>query len=162
MRHTAAMNNKQRGYSLMELIVVMAIVLALSSAGLHGWRQWQQHQRLVQSSRLLLAWLQVQRDEANAFNRDSLIMVVREGTRWCLSSDAAQPDACRAGGRRVWQSQWPDITLAEITTGLTFFGLRNTARPGRITLENPSGRWRAVISVWGRVRLCQVGEPGCQ
>ncbi len=146
----------------MELIMVMAIVLALCGAGLHGWQQWQQHQRLVQSSRLLLAWLQQQRDEANAFNRDSTITLVRDGSRWCLSGNVPPSNACREGERGVWQPQWPDISLTEITTGLTFFGLRNTARPGRITLENPSGRWRAVISVWGRIRLCQPGLSGCQ
>lgn len=156
------MNNKQRGYSLMELIVVMAIVVGLSGSGLHGWQQWQQHQRLAQSSRLLVTWLQQQRDEANAFNRDRLISIIRDGERWCLSSDMPAQDACRDGGRRVWQPRWPDIELAEMTAGLTFFGLRNTARPGRITLENSRGRRRAVVSVWGRVRLCQVGEAGCQ
>lgn len=156
------MNTKQRGYSLMELMMVMALVAALSGSSLYGWRQWQQHQQVVQSSRLLLTWLQQQRDLANAFNRDRTIVVIRDGEGWCLSGEAALVERCSAGGRRVWQPQWPDIELAEITAGLTFFGLRNTARPGRITLESPAGRWRAVVSVWGRIRLCQVGEPACQ
>lgn len=146
----------------MELVIVMAIAVVLSATGIHGWRQWQQHQRLEQSARLLATWLQQQRDEANAFNHERTIRVIRDGKRWCLSGDISIPEVCSAVGRRVWQPRWQDIDLAEITTGLTFFGLRNTARPGRVTLENPGGRRRAVISVWGRVRLCKVGEAGCQ
>ncbi|MBK4714914.1 MULTISPECIES: prepilin peptidase-dependent protein [Tenebrionibacter/Tenebrionicola group] len=156
------MGRKQRGYSLMELMIVLAATAMLSMGGMRGWQKWQQRQRLEQSARSLLVWLQQQRDEANAFNRERVLVVIRNGELWCLSAEAAAASVCHAPSRRIWMPPWPGVTLAEFTPGLTFFGLRNTAWNGHITLENEAGRRRAVISTWGRIRLCRAGEAGCR
>lgn len=156
------MKRQQRGYSLIELMVVMTIVLMLSATGLYGWRQWQQQQQLSNGARLLLVWLQHQRDEAYAFNGERVITLRHEGMSWCLTAEPDLTVGCRRGDRRIWQPPWPQIRVADMTPGLAFYGVRNTAWPGHLTLENDAGRWRAVISVWGRIRLCQEGEKGCR
>ncbi|HDX4038952.1 prepilin-type N-terminal cleavage/methylation domain-containing protein [Escherichia coli] len=38
----------QRGYTLIETLVAMLILVMLSASGLYGWQYWQQSQRLWQ------------------------------------------------------------------------------------------------------------------
>ncbi len=52
-------------------------------------------------------------------------------------------------------ARWEEINLAEATPALAFYGLRNTAWPGHIRLQNTAGEWQIVISPWGRIRLCK-------
>ncbi|EHK1123408.1 prepilin-type N-terminal cleavage/methylation domain-containing protein [Escherichia coli] len=40
----------QRGYTLIETLVAMLILVMLSASGLYGWQYWQQSQRLWQTA----------------------------------------------------------------------------------------------------------------
>ncbi|MFQ8771409.1 MAG: prepilin-type N-terminal cleavage/methylation domain-containing protein, partial [Escherichia coli] len=40
----------QRGYTLIETLVAMLILVMLSASGLYGWQDWQQSQRLWQTA----------------------------------------------------------------------------------------------------------------
>lgn len=158
-RQTEAMNRKSTGFTLAELLVVIAVILLLSGTAAHGWHRWQQHQRLWHSAQLLRAWLQLVRDDAGAFNRERRLRVLRQGESWCLVS-AVQLEC--DSGRFSFAVPWHDVKLASMTGEPGFFGLRNTAWPGHLTLENGAGRWQVVISVWGRIRLCRPEEEKCR
>ncbi|MTD37142.1 prepilin peptidase-dependent protein [Erwinia sp. CPCC 100877] len=158
-RQTGVMNRKPMGYTLPELLVVIAFILLLSGTATHSWHRWQQHQHLWHSARLLRAWLQLVRDDAAAFNRERRLKVLRDGENWCLVSD---PKTSCGGGRFSFSAPWQDIRLTSMTGEAGFFGLRNTAWPGHLTLENSAGRWQVVVSVWGRIRLCRPEEDKCR
>jgi prepilin peptidase dependent protein A len=53
----------------------------------------------------------------------------------------------------------PDISvglISEKTIG--FYGLRNTAQAGHLTLSNAAGTARVILSARGRIRLCSEGK----
>ncbi|HCI3785178.1 prepilin peptidase-dependent protein [Escherichia coli] len=138
----------QRGYTLIETLVAMLILVMLSASGLYGWQYWQQSQRLWQTASQARDYLLYLREDANWHNRDHSISVIREGTLWCLVSSAAGANTCHGS--------------SPLVSSLAFFGLRNTAWAGHIRFKNSTGEWWLVVSPWGRLRLCQQGETeGC-
>ena len=42
--------NREHGYTLMETLVTLTLMMILSVGGLYGWQRWQQQQRLWQTA----------------------------------------------------------------------------------------------------------------
>lgn len=155
-RHTARME-KQRGYTLIETLVAMTLLAILGAAGLSSWVRWQQQQHLWQTAwqvRNFLFWL---RDDANGDNRNHLLEKGQENDGWCLFSMSSAA-RCRADNPYALSAPWPEVTVAELTSGLGFYGLRNTAWPGHIRLRSPAGEWQVVVSEQGRIRMCRAQD----
>ncbi|WP_105744271.1 prepilin peptidase-dependent protein [Cronobacter dublinensis] len=152
------MNRKQQGYSLIEVMVVLVIVISMSAAGVYGWQRWQQQQRLWQTAQQTRDFLEQLREDANWRNVDHKLWLQREPQGWCLGTQASGGQTCRKGTKNQFSPPWPEVDVSEMTPGLAFFGLRNTAWPGHLILRNGACEWRIIISVWGRIRLCEPGE----
>lgn len=118
---------KQRGYTLIETLVAMLILVMLSASGLYGWQYWQQSQRLWQTASQARDYLLYLREDANWHNRDHSISVIREGASWCLVSAAAGANTCHGSSPLVFVPRWPEVEMSDLTPSLAFFGLRNTA-----------------------------------
>ncbi|HEB0854654.1 TPA: prepilin peptidase-dependent protein [Citrobacter braakii] len=149
---------KQQGYTLIETLVAMLIIVALSATGLYGWQRWQQQQRLWQTACQVRDYLLQLREDANWHNRDHVISVIREGASWCFVSSADAHESCKPSSPWLFMPLWDDIEMVEITPSLAFFGLRNTAWAGHIRLKNAAGELNLVVSGWGRIRLCERDE----
>ncbi|NUW58824.1 prepilin peptidase-dependent protein [Cronobacter muytjensii] len=152
------MNRKEQGYSLIEVMVVLVIIISMSAAGVYGWQRWQQQQRLWQTAQQTRDFLEQLREEANWRNVDHKLWLQRGPQGWCLGTQNDKEQTCRKGAKNQFSPTWPEIEISEMTPGLAFFGLRNTAWPGHLILRNSAGEWRLIISVWGRIRLCEPGE----
>lgn len=150
--------NREQGYTLIETLIVVTMVLILSASGLYGWQRWQQQQRLWQTASALRDYLVYIRNEANWHNRDRRLRVNRAEQRWCLVADDALLEGCPAGNHAVFQPLWAEVELTNIAPNLAFFGLRNTAWAGSVTVANEAGSRSVVISSWGRIRLCETAQ----
>ena len=154
--------NREHGYTLMETLVTLTLMMILSVGGLYGWQRWQQQQRLWQTAVQVRDFLVFLRDDANAYNRDRVLRVGQDEAGWCLSAQGEGAD-CTAGSAFTLRPRWPGITLAGVTPGLGFYGLRSTAWAGNLRLQSTAGSWSIVISHWGRIRLCRSDSAGgCQ
>lgn len=149
--------NRQRGYTLIETLATLALVMILGASGTLGWKSWQQQQRLWQTAVQVRDYLVLLRDDANWHNRDRLLSVGQAELGWCLSA-ADTPADCAAQGPFTLRPHWPEVSLANITPGLGFYGLRNSAWAGHIRLQSAGDGWNIIVSNWGRIRLCRGME----
>ncbi|WP_323639188.1 prepilin peptidase-dependent protein [Pectobacterium polonicum] len=155
-------NRQPRGFTLLELLVVLTIVALMAGGGLHGWIQYQQAIRLEQSAQQLLDFLS--RVQANAYwhNETQTVKFQQQGMLWCIvigQGEKQVEDVCRENHPRQFVRRSQDVVLATFTSNVfTFFGLRNAAQAGHISLSNAAGQLRLVISVRGRMRLCSESQ----
>lgn len=151
---------KQRGFTLIETMVAITLVVILSATGLSGWQSWQQQQRLWQTAHQVRDYLMQLRNDANGYNRDHMVVVRKDGETRCLATTKSAD--CQALSGLVLKLSWPDVTIAELTPSLAFYGLRDTAWPGRIRVKSPAGEWLVVVSNTGRIRMCNsTGKGTC-
>lgn len=142
----------------MEMMVVMTIVIALAGAGVYGWRDWKQQQQLRQEALRVRDFITRLRDDANWHNRDHLLWSGNGSQGWCIGSRLDAEMNCETPAFWHINASSPEVQLVEMTPGLGFFGLRNTAWPGHIRLRNDSGEWQIIVSVWGRIRACNMSK----
>ncbi|WP_233982703.1 prepilin peptidase-dependent protein [Pectobacterium versatile] len=155
-------NWQQRGFTLLELLVVLTIVALMAGGGLHGWIQYQQAIRLEQSAQQLLDFLS--RVQANAYwhNETRTAKLIPQGELWCMvagQNEKQTENTCRENHPGQFVRRTQDVVLAKFTSNVfTFFGLRNAAQAGHISLSNSAGQVRLIISVRGRLRLCSESQ----
>lgn len=143
---------------MLELLVVLTIVALMAGGGLHGWIQYQQAIRLEQSAQQLLDFLS--RVQANAYwhNETRTVKLIPQGELWCMvagQNEKQAEETCRENHLGQFVRRTQDVVLAKFTSNVfTFFGLRNAAQAGHISLSNSAGQLRLIISVRGRIRLC--------
>lgn len=147
---------------MLELLVVLTIVALMAGGGLHGWIQYQQAIRLEQSAQQLLDFLS--RVQANAYwhNETRTVKLIPQGDLWCMvtgQNEKQAEETCRENHPGQFVRRTQDVVLAKFTSNVfTFFGLRNAAQAGHISLSNSAGQLRFIISVRGRIRLCSEAQ----
>lgn len=154
---------REQGYTLIEMMVALSLMCILSAGGLYGWQSWQQQQRLWQTAVQVRDYLIMLRNDANWHRRDRLPHLELTGQGWCLNAVSPELTGCTPQNVYVLNPQWPEVTLSEMTPAVGFYGLRNTAWPGHLTLKSAAGSWTLIISGWGRIRLCKgSSNEACQ
>lgn len=152
------MNKTIHGFSLIEMMIVMLVIAILSSGVIYGFQQWQHHQRLWQTTHQLSQFLHHLRHDANEFNRDHVLTLWQRHDQWCLTTQLYAGKPCMTTSQWQFIPRFKDVSISEITPGLGFYGVMNTAKPGHIILNNAAGQRKIILSVWGRIRTHTLAE----
>lgn len=152
------MREVQRGYTLLEVLLVCGVLALLAAAALPFWLPRYQQQRMLTESLRLQAYLLALREQAFRSNGTRLIRLHRcaDTVSACLVWQAQ--DDCRSASAFVPLAPLQLATQSASAAG--FYGLRNTARPGHVRLSEGQRASRVIWSAQGRVRLCaEYGVP---
>jgi len=150
---------KERGMTLIEILLVIALIAMCSLWGLQGWRVYQQSVVLEQHAQKLRSYLTELQAEANAYNR-SIVLWVINGAGGCVGQ-GSRPERCEAESALPYFSVAnADVEIIDFTNKVMgFYGIRNAAQAGHITLRNSAGSLRIILSARGRLRICSEGKP---
>lgn len=141
----------------MELMIIMIIVAILSMGGISSWQKGYNHQKLWQTAQQLSHFLIMIRNQSWWNNRNYLLILQSNDDGWCISAQH-QDKYCAKENPLQFLPRYKEVKVVEITRGLGFYGIHNTAWPGHIILESKGEQWKVILSVWGRIRLCPLSR----
>lgn len=147
-----------RGFTLLEMMVVVTIISLLSLGAWSGWHGWQQRLQLDDSAQQIQRLLQRLRSDANWHNTVHLVWLKSAG-RWCLGTGTAD---CLSITKHALRAPHPGVIVELVTRDLGFYGRKNNAHPGAILIGNEAGKRRIIVSSHGRVRVCSPSEENCR
>jgi type IV fimbrial biogenesis protein FimT len=170
-KHAQTRDRGQRGFSLLEAAVVVAIVAIVGATALPSFGVLVDARRLDGAATRLAADVQFARSEAIARNR-SLRLTVAAGaqaTCWVVHTGAAADCgcsvaavACANGALAIKSVVLPSterVAVGGNVASIVFEPLHGTSTPtGTLSLSDARGRSvRHVVNVLGRVRSCSPG-----
>jgi type IV fimbrial biogenesis protein FimT len=167
-KHVRDDSRGQRGVSLLEAAVVVAIVAIVGTSALPSFTSLIDARRLDGAATRLAADLQFARSEAIARNRSLRLSVAAgaEATCWIVHTGAAgdctctaAAVACAAGALAIRSVVLPTaerVAVGGNVASIVFEPLHGTSTPtGTLSLNDARGRSvRHVVNVLGRVRSC--------
>ncbi|NEX21536.1 prepilin-type N-terminal cleavage/methylation domain-containing protein [Thiorhodococcus mannitoliphagus] len=156
-------SNGQRGLTLLELILVVAILAILIGVAVPSMHEMLARNRLKAAAQAIAEDLQWARSEAIKRNRS--IAVSLEPSTWCygitlataLGCDCRQTQSAPKGCelKRVNGVDYPGTSLSATFPQTVFEPRRATARNGSLLLQSDRGTAiKVILSRLGRVRLC--------
>ncbi|AOV97774.1 peptidase [Edwardsiella hoshinae] len=150
------MQGGQRGYTLLETLLVCALLALLAGGVTPLWMERRTAERLWSETLRLQRYLLALRDQAFHGNAARPLWLRRTQGVDCLVVRAG--DDCRAAAAFV---PAPPLRLtAQLSPLAGFYGLRNTAQPGHVRLSDARQATRVIWSAQGRVRVCaEQGLP---
>ncbi|EGY28191.1 hypothetical protein Rin_00018990 [Candidatus Regiella insecticola 5.15] len=149
---------RQKGISLIELMLVIFLASLMAIWGGKNWYRYQQRERLVMSAQQLLSFLTQIKADADWSNR-TISLWIHQANGSCVGSGSMKKISCEEKDNKVYTPAYNDILLNTFAQNeMGFYGRRNTAQPGHFILSNSAGRIRLVISNRGRMRLCSENK----
>lgn len=163
-----------RGFTLVELLIALAILVILVTGALPAMGDLIERQRLYNAAETIAADLRLFRNEAISRSHDEVVVTFKPGSDWCygVASETCDchalitdSDSCTlARNTRLFRftrhaEAFNKVSLIEARslrgTTVAFDGIRGLSQPGTLTLESQSGHQLAIkISLMGRVRIC--------
>ena len=177
--------NPPRGFTLIELMVVLAILLVLALIAMPSFSDFFERNRVRGAATEVIAVIDNARAEAVKNDLDVNIAMIGSGTAWCVGANAATiptpgnpPDVavacnctdtaqCQVSGMRLAMDvgAFPDVAVGDVPDPLVFDSTLGAIVPlgGRVvTLTSPKGKYDVTIEVngLGQARMCTpTGKP---
>jgi len=143
--------NRQAGFTLLEVIIVMAIIAIVSAVGIPAFADWREKQAVRNVAQTLLSHMKQARVIAVAQNRS--VSITFTSTVYVLDADTKGAGTCgRCKQAQVTLSQFSNQLVLSPTTTRTFTS-RGTANSGTITLTAGDFDKKITMNVIGRAYL---------
>lgn len=134
---------RQRGFTLMELMVAVAVSMIVLAVGTPSFLSWLPTMRLSSAARQIATDLQVARMKAISQNASYTVTFNTSSATYTYGSDS----------RDIGQ-QYPGISIASVSPSNPVFTPRGTAGGSvTITLDNGSAQKVVCVKTVGRVNV---------
>lgn len=141
--------NEQRGFSLLEMMIVLVIIGVLTGIGMPAYSSWKQQQAVGNAASSLLAHLKQARSLAVAENRS--VSIAFSSTAYTFDADTTGScGPCR--NEAIDYSQFSTNLSISPTTTRTFKS-RGTVNSGTMTLSASGNSEAITVNIIGRARL---------
>lgn len=132
------------GFSIIELVVVIAIAAMITAIALPGWQRWSQSAALIGATRQIQSELHAIKMRAVAENVGFQFAYVQDAAEYTIHRDL-----------KPLQTKPLIEGTTIIKAGTITFWPRGTAGANRVRLRSADGACRQiVVSATGRVRVC--------
>ncbi|MBV2189686.1 prepilin-type N-terminal cleavage/methylation domain-containing protein [Providencia rettgeri] len=156
-------NTIQRGFTLIEILIVLFICSLVMLSGLYQWQQQVERQRLIDAARQVSEFIYSQMMEGVYLNRYQILSVKVGVGDWQLlvkdannNQEVSKLTAERHRGIELWKASRTSIQL---------YGKQGTIRAFSVGLKNQYEQVTIYISSLGRIRSCShkkmTGVPKC-
>ncbi|MDQ6998085.1 MAG: GspH/FimT family pseudopilin [Mariprofundus sp.] len=148
---SSALLDRQRGFTLLEVIIVMAIMGIVAAIGIPSFSDWREKQAVRSAAQALLAQMKQARIMAVADNRS--VSINFTSSSYTFDADTTNDNSCGlCKNELVPLSQFANNLTVSPTTRRTFSS-RGTANSGRVTLTSGGSSKIITINVVGRAYL---------
>ena len=148
--------NKESGFTLIELIIIIAILSILAGIAVPNFLAWLPKSRLNGAARQVMGDLMAARMKAVSQNNEFKIFFLANGHEYMILDDDDNDGTADTG---EWteikdiRNEYSDVTFDLTKTADPVFSSRGTATNTTITLQNSSGSKDITISIAGRVKI---------
>jgi len=157
------LNTTQRGFTLIEIMIVLFICSFVIFSGLYQWQQQVERQRLIDAARQVSEFIYSQMTEGVYLNRYQILSVKAGRNDWQLDVKDANSKQ-EVGKLTAKRHQGIELSKASCTS-IQLYGKQGTIRAFSIELKNQNQQITIYISSLGRIRSCShkkmTGVPKC-
>lgn len=148
-------NEKQMGFSLLEMMIVISLIALLFSFGSYQFIAYLERQKLLQTAQQLSQFLHVVQFNANIQNKTFKLQLRDESNALCLMAFVAKSyvNECKDQLHYLIEKK-NNVKLIYPEKEIAFYGHRNRAQGGTISVMNRIGSISIIISRDGRLRFC--------
>lgn len=156
MPDTIKKTNREQGLTLIEIMVVIAIIAIAAAIAVPSYNDTVDRQRLTQALETTLSDIRWAKSEAIK-RSDDVTVTFTTGANWSYTIMDASSTLLKSAGNTDFD------TVSLKSTGfsgntLTFQPARGTANAGNIELESARGHTgKVTVSILGRSRICGFG-----
>ncbi len=158
-----AINNSQKGFTLIEILVVLFLCSLVILPGLYSWQQQLQRHHLIDTARQVSEFIYSNLMEGIYLNQHRILSINQGRGNWSLVVKDAVTQRER---NKLTAEMFKGIEINKVTrTSVDLYGKQGTSRAFSISLTNKNEQITIVMSAVGRIRGCSsqllAGIPRC-